>query len=215
MSDGVRSDQACLNLLAIYFWGTAVHHAGGVAVTAQYLLVSNLSRTLQRFQHGEALSAAWALAFIPVHTLPGDASELARLVTVESFSAWLRDWFPQSLLLPSTAALLYLCAPFIEEFPTLGRLYRFAVFAFTADSSFASVPAWLTAIGLWVLWRTETDPTTRRLAATAGCNLTVIATLDAMQFAMDNDPAPTLIALLVVMRILLLDEEDQRRRTNC
>ena len=77
------------------------------------------------------------------------------------------------------------------------------------------MPAWLTAIGLWALWRTETDPITRRLAATAGCNLAVIATLDAMQFAMDNDPAPTLIALLVVMRILLLDEGDQRRRKNC
>jgi hypothetical protein len=200
VSDGVRGDLACINLLAVYFWGKAVHQAGDIAVTAQYLLVSNLSRTLQGFQHGEALSAAWALAF--VRGLPSDANELAQLVTVESFSAWLRDWFPQSLLLPSTALLLYLCAPFVEEFPALGRLYRFAVFAFTADSSFASVPAWLTATGLWALWRAETDPVSRRLAAVAGCNLAVVAILDALQFAMDNDPAPTLIALLVAIRIL-------------
>lgn len=194
------SDLACINLLAVYFWGRGIHQAGGIAITAQYLLVSNLSRTLRGFQRGEALAAAWALAFVPA--FPEDAQELARLVTVESFSAWLRDWFPRSLLLPSTALLLYLCAPFVEEFPTLGRLYRFAVFAFSADSSFVSVPAWLTTIGLWGLWRAETDPVTKRLAATAGCNLAVVATLDAMQFAMDNDPAPTLLALLVTIRIL-------------
>jgi hypothetical protein len=199
-SDGAQGDVACVSLLAIYFWGGILHQASDVALTAQYLLVASLSKTLRGFQHGEALSAAWALAFVP--GLPADAHELARLVTVESFSAWLRDWFPQTLLLPSTALLLYLCAPFVEEFPVLGRMYRFTVFAFTADTNFAAVPAWLTAAGLWALWRAETDPTSKRLAAVAGCNLAIVAVFDALQFAMDNDPAPTLIALLVGIRIL-------------
>lgn len=201
-STGLDTPLACLNLLAVYFIGSALDPSRNISLTAQYLLVSNLSRTLKGFQHGEGLPLAWALAFVPAHRLPPDVVELASLVTTESFSVWLREWFPQSLLMPSTAILLYLCAPFTREFPTLERLYRFAVFSFSNDTNLVSVPAWLLVCALWVVWKLEPDAVSRRLASTAGCNLAVLAVLDAMRFAIDNDPAPTLLAILIAIRIL-------------
>ena len=191
---------ACLGLVAVYFIGQALDPDGRMTTTAQYLLVATLSNTLQGFHRGEALAAAWVLAFARAG-LPPDASELAQLVTVESLSAWLRGWFPRSLLLPSTAVLLYLCAPFTEEFPALQRVYRFAVFAFSADTQLVA-PAWLLAAALWALWQAEPDPVSRRLAAVAGINIGVLALLDVLRFAMDADPAPTLLALLVSVQIL-------------
>jgi hypothetical protein len=192
---------ACLSLVAVYFIGQALDPDGRMTTTAQYLLVASLSSTLRGFHRGEALVAAWVLAFTH-NGLPSDAVELAQLVTMESLSAWLRDWLPQSLLLPSTAVLLYLCAPFTEEFPALQRVYRFAVFAFSSDAQFAVTPPWLLAIALWALWQAEPDPVSRRLAAIAGVNVAVLALLDVLRFAMDADPAPTLLALLVSVQIL-------------
>ena len=193
---------ACLNLMAVFFIGTALDPTQNIGVTAMYLLVSNLSRTLRGFHGGEALPIAWGLAFVPAHLVPPDVAELANLVTTDSFSAWLRDWFPQSLLMPSTVILLYLLAPFTEEFPSLTRIYRFAVFSFTSDTNLASTPAWLLACALWVLWQLEPDPVSRRLASVAGGNLAVLVVLDAARFAVDNDPAPTLLAILIAIRVL-------------
>ena len=201
VSAGTDAPVACLGLVAVFFCGQALDPDGRMAIAAQYLLVARLSDTLRGFHRGEALAAAWVLAFAR-SGLPADAAELARLVTAESLSAWLRGWFPPSLLLPSTAALLYLCAPFTDEFPALQRVYRFAVFALSADTQFALTPPWLLAFALWAVWQAEPDPVSRRLAAIAGTNIAVLALLDALRFAMDADPAPTLLALLVGVRIL-------------
>lgn len=209
---GTDAPLACAGLLGVFFLGQALDPDGQMALTAQYLLVSSLSAALQGFHRGEALAVAWVLAFAPDGGwIPPDAAQLAQLVTVESLSAWLRGWFPASLLLPSTAALLYLCAPFTDEFPALQRVYRFAVFAFTADTQLALVPPWLLGAALWALWQAEPDPVSRRLASIAGCNAAVLAALDAMRFAMDADPAPTLLALLVAVQIL---EANQRPGKN-
>lgn len=186
-------------LLAVFFWGQALDRGGEMELTAQYLLAVRLSATLH---HHELLPIAWALAFAPAHLFPPDISQLGQLVSVESLSAWLSDWLPRDLLLLSTAALLYLCAPFADEFPALNRLFRFAVFAFANDTQLSGVPAWLLAAGLWALWQAEDSPAGRRLASVAGCNMAVLAVLDALRFAMDDDPAPTLVALLIVIRIL-------------
>ena len=202
ISDGLDPPLACLNLLAIFLLGQALDPNGSSTLTAQFLLVSNLSRSLQESARGEVLCIVWTLAFVPSGAVPADIAELAQLVTVDSLSAWLRAWLPHSLLLASTVVLLYLFAPFIDEFPALGRLYRFAVFALSNDAALAATPLWLLAAGLWALWQIEPDPISKRLAAVAGCNVAVLAVLDIMRFAMDNDPAPTLIALLVAIRIL-------------
>jgi hypothetical protein len=58
------------------------------------------------------------------------------------------------------------------------------------------------AAGIWALWQVEPDPVSRRLAAVIGSNVAVLVVLDAMRFATDNDPAPTLLALLIMVRIL-------------
>ena len=189
----------CVSLLAIFYWGGALDPDGQLSTTAQYLLVASLSDKLRGSQ--TALLFAWATAFTPASTIPADVSGLAQLVTVETLNRWLRDWMPASLLIPSAAVLLYLCAPFAGEFPALNRLYRFAVFALANDSAFARTPTWLIAAGLWALWLAEPDPVSKRLAAIAGRSVAVLAVLDAMHFAMDNDPAPLLIALLVAIQI--------------
>jgi hypothetical protein len=190
---------AAILLLAVHFWGGALDPMGQIAVTAEYLLVTTLSAKLRG--GGGLLAVAWALAFAPRRVVPPDVSELACLLTTESVTDGLASWLPASLLLPSTAMLLYLCAPFTEEFPVLNRLYRFAVFAFTRDTSLAGLSNWLIAAGLWALWKVEPDPVSRRLAAVAGSNVGVLVVLDAMRFATDNDPAPTLVALLLAVRI--------------
>jgi hypothetical protein len=192
---------ASLNLIAVYFVAGALDPDGNMSITAQYLLVSNLSLTLQGFHHGELLPLAWSLAFVDSDLLQADLADLAYLVTTESFSVWLRDWFPQSLLMFSTVALLYLCAPFVDQFPFLDKMYRYAVFSFTKDFSFVSVPVWLMGAGLLAVYQLETDKVSRRLAVITGCNLAVLGSLDILRFAMDNDPAPTLIALLLTIRI--------------
>ena len=193
---------ASAGLLAVYFAAQALHPDGEIAFTAQYLMVARLSETMRPFDRGEMLALAWVLAFPASSTLlPHDTAHLAQLVTAESLSSWLRGWFPSSLLLPSTAVLLYLCAPFVAEFPALQRVYRFAVFAFTADTRLSLTPTWLLGAALWALWRIEPDPVSRRLAAIAGCNAGVLVALDATRFAMDADPAPTLLALLIVTQI--------------
>ena len=187
----------CVSLLAIFYWGSALDPNGELSTTAQYLLVASLSDRLRQSQ--AVMLFAWASAF--TSAIPTDVSGLAQLVTVETLNRWLRDWMPASLLIPSAAVLLYMCAPFAGEFPALNRLYRFAVFALANDSVFAKAPTWLVAAGLWALWLAEPDPVSKRLAAIAGRSVAVLAVLDAMRFAMDNDPAPLLIALLVAIQI--------------
>ena len=193
---------SCVNLLGVFFLGASVGQEGA-SVTAQYLLVANLSAALQGF-NGEALALAWALAFVP-HTMGwGDSSlaQLAQLVTVETLSTWSMRIIPRAFLLPSTVLLLYLLAPFTEEFPALKRMYRFAVFAVSNDMQrLHGAPPWMLAAALWALWNVEPDPVSRRFAAIAGGNVGVLVLLDAMQFAMDNDPAPTLVALLIAIQI--------------
>lgn len=187
-------------LMAVFFWVQALQQDGDMALTTQYLLVARLSEALH---HREYLPIAWALAFGPTRGFPDDLVQVAQLASVETLSAFLTDWLPRDLLLLSTASLLYLCAPFAEEFPALNRLFRFAVFAIANDTRFTGVPPWLLAAGLWALWQAE-EPcsTAKRLASVAGCNMAVLAALDALRFAMDDDPAPTLVALLVVIRIV-------------
>jgi hypothetical protein len=193
----------CANLLGVYMLTRVFLPNGALPETAQYLVVFNLSTALQGF-NAAGLAVAWAFAFVP-HAFPWvghDLSGLAQLVTVETFTSWLRGWLATGLLLPTTLILLYLCAPFIQAFPPLKRLYRFAVFAVSNDPQLLIVPAWLLGFALWGLWQLEADQVSRTLAALAGVNVGVLALLDSMQFAMDNDPAPTLLALLITIRIL-------------
>jgi hypothetical protein len=202
VTEGFDTPLVCLNLLTVFFWGSSLNPDGSIGITAQYLLVSKLSQRLRGFQDDSALPIAWAVASLPVGLLSQDAAELALLTTTETMSSWLQDWFPRDMLMPSTAILLYLCAPFARDFPALDRLYRFAVFSFTNDLHFTHTPPWLLATSMWVLWRLDADAVSRRLATVAGSSLAVLAVLDAMRFAIDNDPAPTLVALLVTIRIL-------------
>lgn len=193
----------CANLISIFLLTSVFLPHGALPETAQYLVVFNLSTAIQGF-HGSGLAVAWAFAFIPraIPALLGeDLVSLAQLVTVETWASWLRVWLPRGLLLPTTLVLLYLCAPFVQAFPPLQRLYRFAVFAVTNDPHFLLVPAWLVAVALWGLWQLEPDEVSKSFAARAGVNLGIVALLDAMRFAMDNDPAPTLMALLITIRI--------------
>lgn len=191
---------AAILLLAVHFWGGALDPMGQISMTAEFLLVMTLATKLRG--GGALLAIAWALAFSPRHVIPTDISNLARLLTTESISDGLGNWLPRNLLLPSAVMLLYLCAPFSNEFPALNRIYRFAVFAFTSDSTLAGLPSWVLAAGIWALWQVEPDPVSRRLAAVIGSNVAVLVVLDAMRFATDNDPAPTLVALLIMVRIL-------------
>lgn len=192
---------SCVNLLAVFFMGAALEQ-GSCSMTAQYLLVSNLSETLRDIR-GETLAFAWALAFVP-HAMGWESSlvGLAQLVTVETLSAWLLGLIPQSFLLPTTILLLYLLSPFTEEFPALQRMYRFAVFAVSNDMQLHAIQPWILTTVLWALWNLEPDPISKRFAAMAGANMGVLLLLEAMQFAMDNDPAPTLMTLLIAIQIL-------------
>jgi hypothetical protein len=84
----------------------------------------------------------------------------------------------------------------------LTLLRRFAVFAVSNDTQLHSVPPWIVAVLLWVGWNLDVDAVGKTFAAMAGANVAVLVMLDAIQFAMDNDPAPVLITLLVGIRIL-------------
>jgi hypothetical protein len=191
-----------LNLMSIYIMAIRMLRDGILPETAQYLVVLNISKTLEGF-NSTGLAVAWSFAIVPRTFLWdwGDLTDLAQLVTVETWSTWFRSSLPSTLLLPSTLVVLYLSAPFIKEFPLLQRLFRFAVFAISKDRQLQQVPPWLLASGLWGIWQLETDAVAKSLAATAGTNAAVLALLDAMRFAMSNDPAPTLLALLVTIRI--------------
>jgi hypothetical protein len=195
-----------VNLLSIFFLGSALDPQNTMTVTSQYLLVSTLARALEGFKQ-EGVALAWALASIPpafVMLVGGDGQVigLAQLVAVDSVAGWVRSGLPKESMLPGTLAALYLVAPFVKQFPSLGRLYRFAVFAVANDTGLHSLPNWLLAVGLWILWVFEPDPVSKSLAATAGANMWVLVLLDAMQFAMDNDPALILTSLLLVVRVL-------------
>lgn len=194
----------CANLISVFILSSVFIPHGALPETAQYLVVFNLSTALQGFKTS-GLAVAWAFAFapraFPALLVRGDLVSLAQLVTVETCAAWLRAWLPRGLLLPTTLVLLYLCAPFVGVFPPLQRLYRFAVFAVTNDPQFLLVPVWLITLALWGLWQLEPDRVSRAFAALAGANTGVLALLDALRFAMDNDPAPTLLALLITIRI--------------
>ena len=200
----VDSDPAltCANLLSVYFLGMAVHQEDA-GLAAQYLLVSNLSQALRQGVQ-ESLGVAWALVTVPV-TLVGigeDLQQLARLVTVETFTGFLRTHLPSGGLLATTLLLLYLTAPFVEQFPVLVRVNRFAVFAVSNDMQLQGVSTWLIAACLWGLWQADPEPTGKAFAASAGGSVAVLAVLDAIRYAMDNDPAPVLVSLLVAIQIL-------------
>lgn len=189
-----------INLIAVYLFGAALQQENA-SVSAQYMLVSNLSTALQVFK-GEALSVAWTLALVPASLgVAQDVAGLAQMVAVESFTGWLKALLPRGALLPSTLVLLYLTAPFTTQFPLLARLYRFTVFAVSNDPQLHSVPSWMIATVLWALWMSDTDPVAKTFTAMAGANVAVLVALDYMQFAMDNDPAPVLVTLLVSIHI--------------
>jgi hypothetical protein len=195
----------CINLLSIFFFGTALDPNNTMTVTSQYLLVSILSQELQGFHGGVGVAVAWALALIP-HAFCGQhhwqITSLAQLVAVDTITAWIRGGLPQETLLPGTLVALYLFVPFIADFPALGKLYRFAVFAVSNDAQLHSLPIWIVAVGMWILWQLEPDPVSKSLAAVAGANMGVLVLLDAMQFAMDNDPGLILVSLLLIVRVL-------------
>lgn len=192
----------CLNLLTVFFLALTLIPSEHIADSAQFLLVSNLCTALTE-QKTDVLALAWGVGFMQ-YALPLTDSMrgIAQMITVETFSIWLREWLPVGLLLPSALLLLYFCAPFIEEFPALRRLFRFAIFAVSNDPQTRETPPWVLATGLWVLWQVEVDPVSKTFAAMAGTQLGVLVVLDAMRFAMDNDPAPTLVAILIAVSIL-------------
>lgn len=191
----------CLNLLGVFMFSGAVQQ-DGVNMTAQYLLISNLSLAIQGFKE-DALAVAWTLALIPAMLgVDQDLVSLAQLVTVETFTGWVRTLLPSGALLPSTLLLLYLTAPFTDQFPVLARLSRFAVFAVSNDQQLHTLPLWIIGIGLWTLWLVDTEETGKAFAATAGANVAVLVLLDAAKIPMDNDPVPVLLTLLVLIRIL-------------
>lgn len=194
------SPLTCVNLLGVFFLGMAVRQEDA-GLTAQYLLVANLSNELRTSP--DALGIAWALVTVPAALGVGaDVVQLAQLVTVETYMGFLRSVLPKGGLLASTLLLLYLTAPFVEQFPTLARMNRFAVFAVSNDPQLHGVSPWTVAACLWGLWQADPEPTGRAFAAAAGANVAVLAVLDALRYAMDNDPAPVLVALLVGIRIL-------------
>jgi hypothetical protein len=191
----------CLNLLGVYFLGMAARQEDA-GLAAQYLLVSNLSQALRQGVQ-ESLGVAWALVTVPpVAGIGEDLQQLARLVTVETFTGFLRAHLPSGGLLATTLLLLYLTTPFVDQFPVLVRMNRFAVFAVSNDPQLQGVSPWLIAACLWGLWLADPEPTGRAFAASAGSNVAVLAVLDAIGYAMDNDPAPVLVALLVAIQIL-------------
>lgn len=190
-----------LNLLGVFMFCNAVQQ-DGVSMTAQYLLISNLSLALKGFK-GDALAVAWALPLVSAMIgISQDLVSLAQMVTVETFTGWLRELIPPGTLLPSTLLLLYLTAPFTDQFPLLTRLSRFTIFAVSNDQQLHTVPLWIIAVGLWIIWLIDTEETGKTLAATAGANVVVLVLLDAAKFPMDNDPVPVLISLLLAIRIL-------------
>lgn len=195
----------CANLTMVYLLShILLPPTATLSDTAQYLLVYNLSSALQGFKE-TGMALAWTMAFTPhaFSSLVGpDATNLARLVVIETLANWLRAWLPSSLLLPTTLVLLYLCAPFADDFPPLRRLFRFAVFAVTNDKQTSGVPHWLVVVALWAISRLDPDPIGRTFAIMAGASVGVTVILDAMQFAVDKDPGATLMAMLVAIRIL-------------
>lgn len=195
-------------LLAVYFWSDALDPTAWFSTTAEYLLVSVLAGKLQ----GQALLLAWAIAFIPRQLIPSNVTSIAQLLVTQTLTDFLALWMPRSLLVLSTVIMLYLCAPFTEILPVIHRLYRFSVFALFNDSNLLGVPSWLIAAVLWAIWQTEPEPIARRLVLVAGVNISVLVVLDAMRFATDNDPFPTLIALLTAVRIVE-GNMDKRGRT--
>ena len=194
----------CVNLLGVFFFGMAVQQ-DEPSMTAQYVLVANLSIALQEFKE-EALPIAWTLALIPEKAgVNADLTSLAQLVTVETFTSWVKSILPQQAFLPTSLLLLYMVAPFSTQFPLLNRLSRFAVFAVANDNQVHHTPLWLVASGLWALWvadRGERDGVGKSFLASAGANVAVLVVFDTVKFAMDNDPAPVLVSLLVAIRIL-------------
>ena len=190
------------NLLGIFFLGTATGQ-DDASVTAQYLLVARLSEELQD-SSASLLGAAWALATVPALLGVGDdLVQLARLVTVETLLGFLRAHLVVAGgLLAASLLLLYLIAPFADEFPVLKRLNRFAVFAVSNDPRLHGVAPWIIAVALWGLWQADPEPAGRAFAVSAGSNVAVLATLDALAYVMDNDPAPVLVALLIGLQIL-------------
>jgi hypothetical protein len=198
----------CANLMSIFFFGSALLDPDNTMTgTSQYLLVSTLSTALKGFK-ADGVALAWALALVPRamlgpdHPLGLPVVGLAQLVAVDSIAGWIRGGLPLEMLLPSTLVMLYLFAPFIKEFPALGRLYRFAVFAVSNDPQLHALPSWILAVGMWILCALEPDPVSKSLAVTAGANMGVLVLLDAMQAAMDNDPALILVSLLLIVRVL-------------
>lgn len=193
----------CANLTMVYMLSHVLTPTAMLSDTAQYLLVYNLSSALQGFKE-TGIALAWVIAFTH-HTLPfisPDASNIARLVAVETVASWLRSWLPPSLLLPTTLVLLYLCAPFANDFPPLRRLFSFAIFAVTNDKQISGVPHWLLVVALWGISRIDPDPIGRTFATLAGASVGVTVILDTMRFAMDKDPGATLLAMLVAIRVL-------------
>lgn len=193
----------CFNLLCVFFVGSALRQ-DEPSLAAQYVLVASITSAIEPLQT-EALAVAWAVSVVPpaMGLAGGSLHSLAQLVTVETFMGWIRSALPTETLLPAALLLLYLTAPFVTQFPLLKRMYRFAVFAVTNDQQAQKVPSWLIAAGFWAAWVADSRPSSagKTFAANAAANVGVVAVLDATRFVLDNDPAPTLLSILIAFQI--------------
>jgi hypothetical protein len=190
-----------VNIASVYALAMGLEHEAG-ADTAKYLLVSKLAGAVQGFQYA-GIPVAWTLACAASLARAEEGmAEIARLVTVQCFTQWLSASMPQSMLFATVLLLMYLASPFVEVFPPMAQLYQFAVFAVTNDMHLQSVPLWALGAVLWVVWTLEPDAITKQFAAIAGANVLVLLVLQCIGFAVDSDPAPVLLGIIVTIGIL-------------
>ena len=190
-----------VNLLSIYTLCYLLN-AESLAGVAQYLLASNLSKTLRRFDD-EAValcSVIWCLP--PALGLDQDAVSLSRLVTVQWATSLLSASLPAGMLLPVALCIMYLAQPFAPFFPVLGQLNSFAVFAVTNDLLVASTPSWILFAYMWAAWRLAPDPVCLMFSQRAGTAILVVSIMSCLKTPIHNDPIPVIVSMLLAIRIL-------------
>jgi len=190
-----------VNLISIYTMCYLLN-AESLTGVAQYLLASNLSKTLRLFDK-EAIalcSVIWCLP--PSLGLDQDAISLSRLVTVQWATSLLSGSLPAGMLLPVALCIMYLAQPFVQFFPVLAQLNSFAVFAVTNDILASSTPSWILFAFMWSAWRLAPDPVCLVFSQRAGTAVLVVSVMSCLQAPMHNDPIPVIVSMLLAIRIL-------------
>jgi len=191
------------NLLSVYFLISMLGHEKS-AMTSQYILVTQLSDSLDKLHDSAVSQSIIVIMMIISHSFPYEhaCQEISLLLCIEFFFQFVERSVPLDMILPISIIVLYFAYPFFKYYPGLTKIYRYAVFAVGNDTNMKRIPHWISLMAFWGVWIAAIDPISTDLACNLGSQLSVGFLFDLIHVAFMNDPVIVFFSCIISFKIL-------------